>query len=604
MKGSAFRFGMRQNATRISFVYQPLQKHALQWLEQWMLDALEVDCKDYEPIFLKAQPKDQAFVVYLSRLLYVYNVLLQDIKVPVFERAAIEQIVLHPKKTGMYKASIWLPTVTGFPEGVFHHWLYIAHALIGNVAKSNQDSESLELTYQQFQSGQVKKWTQAIPGGKSTVPILQTAYKLGIPFTHISAGRYWLGWGCCSLVFDRSSNAQDSAIGAHVSHNKDQTIKLLSVAGIPVPNGRVFDSHSPLDVSLIRTLKMPLVVKPVDKDRGEGVITGIHSDTSLHEAFRSASTLSPRVLIEEQVPGTCHRILVAKESVIFVVKRNPRRIIGDGLLSIKELIDHQNASIRKKIPQKRLPEYTLDSAAIEHLAKSGLDPSTVPDKGEKITLRPVHSANWGGDPEVVTDQLHPENAELALKAARIFGLSFAGIDFISEDISVPWHQNGAVINEINYAPVTGRTHEYQRLGTQKYLKLAVPNFGRIPIELFLGNAMASLASLRWKQYLEQGKATYFVDQNTIWIDSQSSYVASGPQSISHRLATLRFDTRLQAIVVFCKRASALTEDGLPFEYVTSLHVDSKLLKNVEQSRACFEIEKYNASGRMVMHDQS
>ena len=58
--------------------------------------------------------------------------------------------------------------------------------------------------------------------------------------------------------------------------------------------------------------------------------------------------------------------------------------------------------------------------------------------------------------EDVTDIIHPDNlADIALRAASLFGLNVAGIDIITPDIRMASHQNGAIINEVNFAPLLG-----------------------------------------------------------------------------------------------------------------------------------------------------
>lgn len=86
-------------------------------------------------------------------------------------------------------------------------------------------------------------------------------------------------------------------------------------------------------------------------------------------------------------------------------------------------------------------------------------------------------------------QVHPDNIDIAVRAARLFGLRNAGIDIISADIGRPWHENGAIINEVNYAPY---------FGGNPVAKAKLPDFfdgftvgdGRIPIIAYVGGEAA------------------------------------------------------------------------------------------------------------------
>lgn len=52
----------------------------------------------------------------------------------------------------------------------------------------------------------------------------------------------------------------------------------------------------------------------------------------------------------------------------------------------------------------------------------------------------------------VTDEVHPETAELAALAARIVGLDIAGIDLVCEDISKPLAEQRGAFVEVNAGP--------------------------------------------------------------------------------------------------------------------------------------------------------
>ncbi len=61
----------------------------------------------------------------------------------------------------------------------------------------------------------------------------------------------------------------------------------------------------------------------------------------------------------------------------------------------------------------------------------------------------VRTSNMAFD---VTDEVHPDTAELACLAARIVGLDIAGVDLVCEDISQPLAgQQGAIV-EVNAGP--------------------------------------------------------------------------------------------------------------------------------------------------------
>jgi cyanophycin synthetase len=562
-----YRFGMRQPATRIRLVFSLPAQLSFHDLDVWIQEALESDVKDYQPIFIGNQSTDTPQEKYLIRLLYVTTILLQDIRVPVFERAAIVQIEVNRKQPDAYLAEIWFPIVEAFPIDGFHAWICIANELIANLCQLITNPSALEDLYQTFQKKYVLPWSRRIPGAKSTIPILQAAFELGIPFAHLASGRYILGWGCQSRLFERSINIFDSAIGAVATQNKDLALAIMHFAGIPVPKGRTCKVGESLSLATLKELKLPLVVKPVDKDRGEGVSLGIKTEEALQNAFQEVAKISRAALVEEQVAGTCHRILVVDGKVVYVVKRHPKGIIGDGMSSVEVLVKQMNDIIRKKIPLKRLPEIQLDAQAIDCLKEAGLDAHSVPKPGQKVPLRPAQSTVWGGDPEDVTQDLHPDNAEIAIRVAALFGLTCAGVDFISTDISIPWHQNGAVINEVNFAPVIGRTHAFQRNAARAYLDKIFPTKGKIPVEIFIGESNKQAAINRWYQLTGAGKNAFMCHEEAILKPNSKKLFLAGEQSNYECLTMLRADKNVDAIVVHCSDMNFFAYNGWPAEEV-------------------------------------
>lgn len=574
MEAHGYRFGMRQPSSRVKLSFKPPKSTDIEFLDQWILEALEFDINKYQPRYVGYTPRGTTFEAYFHRWLCVTNILLQDIKIPAFESASIISLKPNHDRPHHFIADFWMPAVENLPPKIFYTWLEIANELIKKVLESSGDQEALEQIYQDFHQKHVLPWSRRIPGARSTVPILQAAFESGIPFRHLGSGRYVLGWGHASRIFDRSSNILDSAIGSAVTQHKHIALQWMRSAGVPVPAGKVFKSGSSLTLADVADLRRPLVVKPVDRDRGEGVTLGIDTEAQLQTAITTAAKLSSSFLVEEQIAGTCHRILVIDGRVIYAVKRNPKSVIGDGVRSIAALISDLNAQIRKKIPNKRLPEYPLDDLAIDCLKTSGLTPDSVPSAGERAVLRPAQSTRWGGDPQVVTMDLHPDNVKLAIRVARLFGLQCAGVDFITTDASQPWYQNGAVINEVNYAPLMGRTHQFQRDAASSYLKTLFPNQGRIPIHLFVGAQCFQEAEQVWREQIEAGQNYILCSEQGLVNPDGSPLILAGAASIPERIAMLRADTSIDGLVVHAKSPNFFASTGWPFEYV-STHFSSQ-----------------------------
>jgi cyanophycin synthetase len=424
-------------------------------------------------------------VAYVSRLGQLANVLLQDIRVPTFDPGYIDAIapLQSTGKRGACSVRLAMPRIEGIPSDVFRSACEMAERALQAIARPHLFDEALQDLFDRIQTEFSDRCSPQIPGARSTVPILEGAHRAGIPFRHLGMGIYRLGWGERSLLVNRSANQLDSFVGAGLAQNKHLTSRVLAAAGFPtIENFPVATAEQAWQRA--ERIGCPVVIKPADRDRGEGVTTFLHSRESVLAAFDKAAEYSRNVLVEKHVPGICHRISVAHGRLLFVVRRMPRSVQGDGSRSIAELIDDANAALRRKAIAKRLPVLPKDALAESVLQARGYSFDTVPPAGEVVYLRDKQSTLWGGTPEVLTARAHPDNIRLALDVARHFGLDSMGLDLMTEDIAVPWHANDARINEVNPAPVLGRTHAYQREGIATLLDALFPeNAGRIPVEL-------------------------------------------------------------------------------------------------------------------------
>lgn len=562
-----YRFGLRQPSVSLNMHFSVPEKLDFKVLDRWISEALETDVATYQPIYLTGINESAIPVQYLRRLLLVANVLCQDVRIPLFERAVITNVDDVVEAVDIKTADLCFPLVDGFEPNISIAWLKISQKFVLDICHCLVTSKSTNQVYARLQREHVIPWLSKISGGKSTIPLLQGAFESGISFAYCGAGSYVLGWGSESLMFDRSSNDRDSAIGSRMSHHKGVMIQLMKKGGIPVPNGVVCRVAS-FSIGQVEQFRFPLVVKPVDRDRGEGVTLGIRDSLQLTMALDAAAKFSSGVLVEEEVAGTCHRILVVDGQVIFVVKRNPRSLVGDGHQTIAALVACANEARLRKLPQKRLPEYVLDDLAMEALVGQGLTADSIPFFGQKIRLRPAQSTLWGGDPEPVTTMLHPDNGEIAVRAANMFGLSCAGVDLISPDISVPWYENGAVINEVNYSPVMGRTYEYQRLGVRAYLKKLFPGGGRIPMEIYVGPRLDDVVFKRQNDYAAQGVTCFVSLAHKVVDERWNTYHMAGAWSQPEQIGMLQANRRVGALLVYVEDSADFLRLGLPFDYVT------------------------------------
>ena len=94
------------------------------------------------------------------------------------------------------------------------------------------------------------------------------------------------------------------------------------------------------------------------------------------------------------------------------------------------------------------------------------------------------------------------------------------VDIISPDISVPWHNNKAIINEVNFAPLFGGG-EISRHYMKNFFTTFIHKDGRIPIEVFVGDDDETMqnALKKQKQFIQEGSQCFLTTHSTT-LDAQ------------------------------------------------------------------------------------
>jgi cyanophycin synthetase len=197
----------------------------------------------------------------------------------------------------------------------------------------------------------------------------------------------------------------------------------------------------------------PVVIKPLNANHGRGVSINLTDRDSVAQAFEQAREHSRTVLVESFIQGLDHRLLVVDGVLVAASKRVPGHIVGDGKSSVTELVDEVNADPRRGIGhEKVLTRLEFDHQAKRHLAMKDYDGDSIPKPEEVVYLRSTANLSTGGTAVDVTDVIHPDNREMAERAARAVGLDVAGVDFLTDDISRSFHETGGAICEVNAAP--------------------------------------------------------------------------------------------------------------------------------------------------------
>jgi cyanophycin synthetase len=299
--------------------------------------------------------------------------------------------------------------------------------------------------------------------GPSARCIVEAASARGIPWRRVGEGSLVrLGWGRQIRWVKTAVSDATGLIAAENAKDKELTKTLLREAGIRVPRGSVVRSADEAAAAL-RRLPHPLAVKPLSGNHGRGCTLGVVDEAGVRAAYAHAALVDRSVLVEEQVTGSDHRLLVVGGRLVAASLREPARVVGDGVLSIAGLVARENADPRRGDGHaKPLTRISVDEAVRALLATRGLTIDSVPAAGETVLLRQTANLSTGGTATDVTDRVHPSVARAAVRAAAAVGLDICGIDYLSPDIGA---EGGAVI-EVNAGPGL-RMHTHPSAGTSR-----------------------------------------------------------------------------------------------------------------------------------------
>lgn len=328
--------------------------------------------------------------------------------------------------------------------------------------------------------------------------LLRAAYDAGISFMPLPGKAVQFGIGRKSVVMNSTFTHRTPKIGAEVAKNKLLSAAILRRLGLPVADHSVARSADHA-AQIAENMGYPVVIKPADKDGGVGVVPDLRDLAEVKQAFTAASKHSQQVLVEQHIPGKDYRLVVFEGQVVWAVEREPGSVRGDGASSVAQLVELANRNPHRGLGANMPMEpIILDDEAALLLNRAGLSFASVPQKGQFIRLRRAANVASGGTPIAVFDQLHPDNAQLAILAAEACDLDLAGIDLLLPDIAVSWHESGGAICEVNAQPQLGgvtSAHLYPMI-----LKKLVGGDGHIPVCVILGaeqaKAMASELAAR------------------------------------------------------------------------------------------------------------
>ena len=226
---------------------------------------------------------------------------------------------------------------------------------------------------------------------------------------------------------------------------KPITNQLLDQNNIPVSKSYTWNNELSTDenISRAQNLKFPLVVKPIDGEKGYGVTTNIMTTEELLYCVNDLKKQHKFAFMEEQATGNEYRIMVLQDTIIGITMKTSPFVIGDGIHTLDELITNYNNKIKI---------YKIHTIDYKFIQKQGYTASDIIPLGEKVIITNVKNMSNGSTVSYVDiNTVNPINISMFKEINHILDLKLSGIDYICEDLSIPYYLNGCVI-EVNPAP--------------------------------------------------------------------------------------------------------------------------------------------------------
>jgi cyanophycin synthetase len=297
------------------------------------------------------------------------------------------------------------------------------------------------------------RYAQQRAFGPSTQSLIDAAAARGIPWLRLNQqSLVQFGHGRYQHRIQATTTGRTSNIAVELASDKEETNGILRDLGLPVPTQRLVRSARDA-VRAAERIGYPVVLKPLAGNHGRGVSINLRTQSEVETAFEKALEHGRSVIVESFLEGMDHRLLVVNGQLVAAAKRMPGHVVGDGEHTVEQLVEIVNQDPRRGVGhEKVLTRLEFDHQAERLLEKLGYDRNTVPAKDEIVYLRSTANLSTGGTAIDVTDSIHPDNREMAIRAINAIGLDIGGVDFLTNDISESYREAGGGICEVNAGP--------------------------------------------------------------------------------------------------------------------------------------------------------
>lgn len=278
-------------------------------------------------------------------------------------------------------------------------------------------------------------------------------------------------------VKNGNMTSKDSYIAPLIMENKVVTKKILAQHGYSVPKSEEYTciEAARLDYPLFKDKSFVIKPKSTNYGLGINIFRNGASKENFYTALEIAFQEDDTVLVEDFVEGTEYRFFVLGGETKAVLLRVPANVTGDGIHTIRELVEIKNEDpLRGKNHRSPLEKIEWSETERITLEEQGFSFEDVPVKGKTVYLRDNSNISTGGDSIDYTEKMDSSYKEIAQGMTEALGAAISGIDMMILDYKTPSTpvQPGYGVIEANFNPMM-MMHIYPYQGKGRRLTLDV-----------------------------------------------------------------------------------------------------------------------------------
>ncbi|EKD58354.1 MAG: Cyanophycin synthetase [uncultured bacterium] len=249
------------------------------------------------------------------------------------------------------------------------------------------------------------------------------------------------------LLERKISITRQSFVSGQLTRCKDITNELLRVNGLPTPETKCFykKSYSLIDAKeKLSQLRYPIILKDAQGSNSRGIFPLIGNIKDAIILLEEELPHYRSMIAQEMVFGKEYRILILDEKVIGALEMIPPYAVGDGVSTIRDIVQKKQTLTEKRTE--------FDEKLEQILLEQNFTLESVMSKNEIAYIKKSSCLAEGGETRDVTNIVHPSIEKICVEASKVVGKYLVGIDVMCEDISLDPKIQPFNIIEINGKP--------------------------------------------------------------------------------------------------------------------------------------------------------